>query len=1181
MRSILVIRARLFSPLSTLSAIAKGRFLLAVGCVLLLVAAPMVRAQEFRAILSGVVRDSTGAVIPNAKVTAVKKDSGQSYRSQTNARGVYNIPYILPGAYEVSAEAPAFQRAVFPEVQLAVADKRELDFTLKVGLVTQEVTVTASPTVVSTADASGGTVMGLNQVQGLPLNGRQVYMLLQLTPGVMFTQTSFGATGFSGTRGWDVNPKYTMGGGWEGQNQFLLNGSPVITDNADWGGRWLLAPNVDAIQEFKVMINTYDAEYGRSAGGIVNTTLKSGANAIHGTAFDYLRNSALDANTFTNNLRSAPKGLHIVNQFGGTIGGPIKKNKAFFLGSFEGWREVVPFPRISSTPPASVRPRPDGSVDFSQTGFNIYDPLNPTCVKPTATGCDEWERKQFFGNIIPADRVNPSGRAILNLYPLPNSSGITGNFFATDNLGRYRYNQPMVRVDYNFSEATRMYGTFAWQRGFEHRNHSGFPPPAAVGELDSERDTTTAIWDVTHIFSPTLLLDVQMSYGRFHDYFPRGFDFAKDLTPGKLGLTMPKIPTTTLNIAPEVKMADYNEIIGNSFGSSVQNMFDIRPNLTRTVGRHILRFGGEYELIQFARLSVGKPLGEFFFGHNWTQKNPFRRGPKDGYSVASLVLGYPSWGGMDWNETMFEGWHYYAGYIQDDFRVARNLTLNMGLRWDVQTSPSERHDRINAGFCYTCKNPITDQVDYSKFPNLPNPVTGGVLFAGKTGPRAPYDSYLNSWQPRFGFAYAIRPKTVIRGGYGIFFGFATQHDTTFGFSQRTEYINSLDGNVTPTNFFASGTPFPDGALQPTRGSLGLLTNAGDKVTFDLPSRRLPRAQQWSIGIQQELPGKVLVDVGYSGNYTKQMTMGTQWNVISESLRAQCQANPSTCNDRVPNPFFGILPKNSPIGSSSTAAAWQLQRPYPEFTGAWEHTNPGASARWDALLFRVEKKATHGLTLLSSFTYQKQFERNHFLNGNSDTSAFRDPQPIRELAFFDRTLVWAFSGVWQLPFGKGERWAGSASGVLGHLVDGWTLDWILTHGSGLTVGVPDGYFSCSSMAVPQRTYAQWINNDVSCWRDRPEWSKRVQPDRVGYIRSPWKPNLDLALQKIFRLNERYKVQFRGEAFNFTNTAMFPGPDLNYHNRPELTSSGNYIGFGTVPFQQQNFPRNVELSLKFIF
>ena len=280
-------------------------------------------AQEFRATLSGVVRDQSGAVVAKAQVKATKKDSGQSYSAVTNAEGFYTIPYLIPGKYAVAAEAPGFRRSVHANVPLTVAEQQELDFTLELGQQSAEVVVTVAPEVVSTADASGGTTIGEQQVQNLPLNGRQVYMLMELTPGVMFLQTQFGSSGYSGTRGWDANNNYSMCGGWTSYNQFLLNGSPAITDEADgWAGGWFVAPNEDAVQEFKIICPALDAEYGRTGGGIVNTTLKAGTNKFHGSVFDYYVNSFFNANTFTNNLAGKPKGLQITNQYGGTFGGP-------------------------------------------------------------------------------------------------------------------------------------------------------------------------------------------------------------------------------------------------------------------------------------------------------------------------------------------------------------------------------------------------------------------------------------------------------------------------------------------------------------------------------------------------------------------------------------------------------------------------------------------------------------------------------------------------------------------------------------------------------------------------------------------------------------------------------------------------------------------------------------------
>ncbi len=426
----------------------------------LIVGAPALRSQDFRALIIGQVTDKSGAFIPNAKVTAVKTDSGQTSSTNSNEDGMYSLPFLLPGVYRVTAEASGFKKLARENVTLETAAKLSLNLVMELGSLRQEVTVTAAPDIVETTTGSGGTAFDPEETQNLPLNGRQVYMLLDLSPGVMFTQTQFGAQGFSGTRAWDVNGSYTMNGGMTGLNQFLLNGAPISTS-----GTWHLAPNVDAIQEFKVMTSTYDAQYGRTGGGTVNTTLKSGNNAWHGTAFDYIRNSILDANTYTNNLVGAPRTKHIVNQFGGTVGGPIQKKKTFVFGSFEGWRERVPFPVISSVPSAEMRLGADGSVhiiDRAHGGSDIFDPLTTRCTKTDSRGlCTSYTRTQFTNNtIIPANRISPVGLAILKLYPLPSTSGDQNNFFGTNNIGKYSYNQPMVRVDHVFNDANRMYSVF-------------------------------------------------------------------------------------------------------------------------------------------------------------------------------------------------------------------------------------------------------------------------------------------------------------------------------------------------------------------------------------------------------------------------------------------------------------------------------------------------------------------------------------------------------------------------------------------------------------------------------------------------------------------------------------------------------------------------------------------------
>jgi hypothetical protein len=557
--------------------------------------------------------------------------------------------------------------------------------------------------------------------------------------------------------------------------------------------------------------------------------------------------------------------------------------------------------------------------------------------------------------------------------------------------------------------------------------------------------------------------------------------------------------------------------------------------------------------------------------------------------LADLLLGYPTGGGVDWNDTLFEGWHYYAGYVQDDFRARRNLTLNLGVRWETQTSITERFNRIDGGFCYTCVNPLENIPQIASSPALAHPLSGGLLFAGVGGiPRTPYNTYLSYWQPRFGFAWAITPKTVLRGGYGLYYAFANQHDTRTGFNQRTDYITSLDGDLTPNGSFASGNPYPDGAAAPTGSSLGLVTSLGRGISFDLPNRRTPRVQQLSFGIQRELAGHVLLDIKFAHTFTDRLTVGTQWDMIPESLRALGQdeasrgGNSPTLDTQVPNPFFGFLPVTSSLGHSPTIAVWRLKRAYPEFDGAIENTNPGGKSSYNALQTRVEKKvygrsAGRGLTFILSYTYSKQFEQNHFLNNGS----FRDDTLIRELVPFDRTHNLAFSGVWNLPVGKGQHFASGATGILGGALNHWAFDWIVKDATGTPTAWPDGDFTCTTYRVPRPSFAAWFNNDQSCYHNRRGWTKRVVPDRFPWVRNPYEAQISMALQKQFAMTESKRFQLRIEAFNAFNTPIFPGPDTNHNNRPTLAANGTWSGFGTVKLEQQNFPRNVQVSLKLIY
>src|SRR5882757_9686459 len=411
-------------------------FLLAV---LVLSMSFSIRAQEYRGTILGQIADQSGAVIPKAIVTAVGPQ--QTYRTTTGANGSYTIPFVQLGIYRVMVEASGFGKVTQNDIHVDIASKINLNFSLHVGSASESVTVSSNAVELNTADASGGTVMDPEKVQNLPLNGRQVYTMLSLTPGVKFTTTQFGPGGNSGTRGWDETNSYSINGQSGNYNQFALNGAPVSQQGGGGSGTWNIAPNLDAVEEFKVMTNTYDAQYGRVGGGTVNTVLKSGTDKFHGTVFEFWRNSILDANTYQLNQQNTPKPFHNQHQFGGTVGGPILRSKAYFFGSFEGWREVLPVGVTSTTLSPDMFPGSDGSVNLNSyvqaLNLNgIYDPATTRCADAS---CNNYTRDPFLGNIIPGNRVSQIGLNFMKIFPAPNRTGYTSNFVGTD-PGSYKYN---------------------------------------------------------------------------------------------------------------------------------------------------------------------------------------------------------------------------------------------------------------------------------------------------------------------------------------------------------------------------------------------------------------------------------------------------------------------------------------------------------------------------------------------------------------------------------------------------------------------------------------------------------------------------------------------------------------------------------------------------------------------
>ncbi len=1176
------------------------------------------RAQDFRATLNGMVTDPSGASIPEALVKATNVATNETREVKSTTLGAYTIPYLNPGVYRIEASAKGFRPMRRDRIELQVAQKMNLAVELQLGDMTQTVTVDARQEVIESSDASRGLVFDPVKVAEYPLNGRQTYMLMSLTPGVIFGQETFGASGFSGTRGWDVNNSYKINGSRQGGNLFLLNGAPISSDN----GSWRLAPNVDAVQEFKVMTNTYDASFGDFRGGAVNTTIKSGSNAWHGNVYEFYRTRSFDANSFQSNRTGQPRLFHNQHQFGGVAGGPIRKDKDFVFGSFEGWQELVPFPINVTTPPMSLR---DGQ-HFSDYGMRVFDPLTTHDCKAGSGAADTepcggsngstYWRNQFPGNVIPKSRISAAGAKILGVYPAETVAGTLISNYVSNNTGRYYYNQPMVRYDHVFGPNDKFYSLFSFQDGYEYR--ANFPKPAAApGNVDNKRTFTNVIANYTRVISPTTVFDVRASYYRFVQKTPGYNDQALQLSAGKdFGMTrMVRPPTSPGDIVPGFTVGGYGQVFGNGspLGTWTPETTDnIAPSLNMTRGKHNLRVGFDYKYRIIADGATGNSQGNFTFDGSLTRQAAGRNlSTTDQFNgIATVLLGIPTGGSIAYNDSYYRTRPSYGFYFQDDWKLTSRLTINMGLRYDVSLAYLERFDRRTSGFDPYAKHPLSDQIVANwktqkaawdanpanakfPYPAVPAALTGTWLFAGVNGqPRRALDTDFTNFAPRLGIAWQLGAKTVIRTGAGVFYENLDRNQATVGYSESTSYTGSLDGGKTPSacanNACAIGPPtgpyslvepFPQGLSVPKGSSLGAMAGVGNGVGFTPRSYKIPRTYQYSFGIQRELPSAILVDISFSGNKqiyaTYSFDMNWPQGAAGLALQNQAIADPTFYSTAVPNPFYGILPATSSRGASPTISRSGLMQNFPMWGGMSNDGQQAAGYRAEQLQVRVEKRAFGGsqsaggiMTWIFSWTFGKEYEKNHRLGAGWDTT-----QPLySEISNQDKTHSISFSGVWDLPVGKNKRFASNAGPFVNRVIGGWKADWIFSYVSGYPLGWPNLINKCGDWHAQVQDENSWFNNDRSCYSQQPSNTLRTLPDRFpGTIREHQAPQLNAAVSKDFQITERFRLNLKGEGFNVSNTPIRTNPNTDI----------NSSDFGKLGFSQRNFPRFFQLAAKFYF
>jgi len=1217
--------------------------------------------QDFRATLTGQVTDPSGAVIKGANVAAVNTDTKTTYTAVTTDNGNYYIPYVLPGTYTVTVKAGNFKSAVQEKVLMLASQVFNQNFALQVGAVTDQVVVSSAPPQLETEDASGNTTIGSREIENIPLNGGQIYSLIGTTPG---SQVTYGAN--TQLNGYNAQSGYTIGGGIVGNNQFTLNGSNITSqfsyDNQG-AGEWTISPNMDSIQELNVMTTTYDARYGRTSGGTVNSVSKSGTNQYHGTARYAFEGTTLNANSYQNNLNGSPRNGEVQNQFWVTAGGPIIKNKLFAFFGFEGFHQSLQSSLFENVAPAFLRPGYNGNsgVDFglAQTmdpkdfpnGFPIYQPGSGVCLDGgpvTSCNSNDIAQQPFPNDTIPGSMINPTAAAILKFLPLPNVANaqnlVSGNNYFAQNPGLLHYNQPQVRVDYNLSDRTKLYSYFIYSNGAAFQNNNGLPGLAENGTVNAVHQSVVATQDVTHVFSPTLTADFKVSYDRFYETSPDG-DLSKQTNPSTIGLTMPLPATTSTEYLPQFSVVDRwstgflghngdTTIFGNSSNPSITNNYSLNIDFTKTHGSHTMEIGGEIDEFQFGGFpdGGGNPNGHFNYDSGFTQYDPQNANcysptgapnpscntlanNQNGSALASFYLGYPAGGGIDWIGSIMEGYPVYSGYFQDNWRVSRKMTLNLGIRYDVQRGLRERHNNLNRGICLTCINPIGNEPSYqANVANAANnaawsaagidtaslsTVVGGIEFPGVNGQsRDAYDTDYSDVGPRFGFAYTIDPKTVIRGGYGIMYSYGLEGGSSVGETQPTNYTASVDGNNTPTQNFNSGNPFASGLLKPTGNSLGLETDLGNGgVQVDFPNRKIPIEQILSLGFQRELAPGLVLDARYAGNFTKRLRVQLWVNgTVSLAQEEEAIANPNYFNQQVPNPYYGVPGISGPgqCGTSQTIPAVELRTILPQYcnpgnTGLVKDFNaPIGGNYYNGLEVKLSKRVGtgwgRGLSFQISYTYSKTINADGYENG----WPYQDMVQIHQLADNDRTHVLAVTSVYNLPFGRGGMVFTHPSGVVDALIGGWILGGVFNAESGTPVGVNTGwYYTCNHSYRPTggSTLGHWFStasDPSACWQGIPPYGLMNLTGRTEQVRNPTMPDLDLSLEKTLPIWNRVNFTLRLDAFNATNSVLFGGPDTNPGDGAASYNVGSgWSGFGAVGPDQQNTPRVLQVQGKISF
>lgn len=1141
-----------------------------VALTLFLLWLPAANAQEVRATLTGIVTDPSGAPAVGATVTAINVKQNVPVKTETNAAGNYVLPFLSPGKYILTVELRGFKKFIRRNIVLQAQEKARVDVKLQLGTVTESITVSAAMSQLQTETANRSQVISNKLISQLPTQGRNPFQLAWAASGVIKAGSwrYLRSLDIAGTTHMSIN------GGRKDMNEVLLDGISDVRGNS----RVIEVPTMESVQEFKVLSNTYDAQYGRTGGGIVTIVTKQGGNSFHGSMFEYFQNNHLNANTSELNRAGRGKAAYHLNDFGFEMDGPIYvphvidgRNKLFWMVSYEGIRQRTADPRSETFPLMDWR-KGDFSTAFTNQGQPqiIYDPLTTNA---------EGIRQPFPGNRIPNGRINPIAQAVMKYYPAPLWQGEGPahiNNYITPGRWTGSLAQWIGRADYVVNSNNRIYFRYGENPWAEYRGMI-YPTdsPAEPGGQLLIRNGRNWTLNWSSIISPTMTFNLRTGLNRWEE--TGGNSFRGNFNPLALGFDPSLVGQFTHLRFPAFDLGTYARI-GNTRAEkfSGDNTYSLQPSIGLVVGKHYLKFGFEARQYKDSEPNSGLASGRYLFNKNWTQQNALQGDVVSGNELATFLLGYPSAAWVDHNIDPTWLHRYYAWYVNDTWKMTPRLTVTLGLRWDYEAPGYERFNRMVRGFDFNTPSPIANQVSGLD-------LKGAVLFAGVNGqPRTVVNPDKNNFQPRIGVAYRIGDNWVIRGGYGIYYLPQSLNGSLKGFSRTTHAVVSTDGGLTPavsvTNAFAN---LPGGKLlQPIGSSEGAASFLGESIPAYHFNRPLPYSQQFSIDIQRQLPRQFLLEVGYSGNITRELPVNTAVDVIPTSdLARRTPAGSIDTNYytmKVPNPMAGVIP-NNPNLNDTTIPNRQLMLPYPQYTGISLNSIPIGKARSDSFNIKITKRYSNGLSFLANYSFMKNLEQVSFLNPQDFvmSNAKRSPLEKRSAGTIDIPQKFVFAGLYELPFGRQKMIGAGWSPVLDAVLGGWQINADVTYQSGWVVNYPN-----AAQAVPgsaklnNPTFEEWFN--TSLWND-PNTGARVPrqepftlrnfPTRFSDVRVPGYQNWDASVSKSFPIRETMKLQFRFDMINAFNHPWFPN----------ITTGVTNSSFGRLDPTQRNLPRNIKLAL----